>query len=268
MYIDPEVLLDVKNHLSINPLRYGEERCAGGQTWKSDVREYYLLHYIISGKGTYITPASAFDVNAGQIFVIFPGEVTTYAADNLDPWHYYWVGFESSVGLEDIFTSYIIDAQECAHIFHAIVNNSPSIGKKEWYVSGKIYELLTFLGSRGDNGSNNRDYRYIQLAVEYIAANYREKINIADLAKHLSLSHSYFTRIFRAYMGKTPQRYLVDFRLDKAAEHLSTMQCTRAEAANEAGYTDIVNFSRMFSRKFGVPPCVYRSEKRQQASKK
>lgn len=256
---DPELLLWKKNLLNINPLRYGEERHDANQSFGPFKRQYYLLHYVDSGKGTYHTPSGPFEVSKGQIFVIFPGETTTYAANKQDPWHYFWVGFESSINLTDIFSSYVITAPDCAHIFHAIVYNSGSFAKKEWYICGKIFELLTQLGNRPDSCQNKAE-SYVLIAKKIIAANYSEHLKIDKIAGNLGLSSAYFSRIFHKYTGKTPQRYIVDFRLDKAAELLICTQLTPSEIAHEVGYFDTTNFSRMFSRKYGIPPSKYRKK--------
>ena len=89
-------------HLSdINPLIAGEEACEPGHSFGPAVRRYTLIHYVLRGKGMYYAYGNAYPVEAGQAFLILPDEVTTYAADREDPWHYQWIGFEG--GLSEKF---------------------------------------------------------------------------------------------------------------------------------------------------------------------
>ena len=59
-------------------------------------RSYYLIHYIVSGKGVYQQNGKTHTLQAGDLFLIRPGETTFYQADEKDPWRYYWVGFLGS----------------------------------------------------------------------------------------------------------------------------------------------------------------------------
>ena len=58
-------------------------------------------------------------------------------------------------------------------------------------------------------------------------------------------------------MGKSPQAYLVEFRLTKAAELMGLYDYKPGEAATSVGYHDLFNFSKMFKKKFGISPTEY-----------
>lgn len=55
-------------------------------------------------------------------------------------------------------------------------------------------------------------------------------------------------------MGISPQAYLVGFRLEKAAALLADRRCTVGEAAKSVGYEDAFVFSRMYKKRYGLPP--------------
>lgn len=67
--------------------------CAG-HSFGPAVREYFLLHYVVRGKGIFRRGKREYTLQAGEIFVIRPGEVTYYEADMRDPWEYMWAGFD------------------------------------------------------------------------------------------------------------------------------------------------------------------------------
>ena len=59
-----------------------------------------LLHYVVRGKGIFRRGKREYALQAGEIFVIRPGEVTYYEADMRDPWEYMWVAFDGFDVLE------------------------------------------------------------------------------------------------------------------------------------------------------------------------
>ena len=62
---------------------------AGG----AGVRDHYLIHYVVSGRGTFTAAGRAFPVRAGEVFLVWPNVVVSYEADTESPWEYYWLGF-------------------------------------------------------------------------------------------------------------------------------------------------------------------------------
>ena len=57
------------------------------------MRDHYLIHYVVSGRGTFTAAGRAFPVRAGEVFLVWPNVVVSYEADTESPWEYYWLGF-------------------------------------------------------------------------------------------------------------------------------------------------------------------------------
>lgn len=250
------IFLENRRLHDVNPLICGQEDCAPGHSYGPHARPYYLLHYVVSGKGVYSAPDGDHPVEEGQLFAILPEESTTYTADQRKPWHYIWVGFESALDLSPFFSGYVLDAPECAHLFSGLLESAHIQNGREWFICGKIYELLSLLGE-GPVPGRDRASHYVKMAQNYIESNYGRELRVDGLAAELNLDRAYFSKIFKLYTGKPPQRYIVDFRLDRAAELLALRGLSPGEAAQQVGYGDIFNFSRMFRRRFGVPPSSY-----------
>ena len=88
-----------ENFLDLKPYQYGWEECAPLHSFGPFIRNHYLFHYIISGKGMLFSHAVNGDVHeyemgAGQGFLICPGQVNTYCADEKQPWKYTWLEFD------------------------------------------------------------------------------------------------------------------------------------------------------------------------------
>lgn len=192
--------------------------------------------------------------------------MTTYYADKKDPWHYIWIGFGCRLELGELFAKDVITAPDCAHIFEDLAASEKLETGREWYVCAKTYELLARLRHR-EAPAQDRTLSYVRMAQNYIEAKYMDELRVSQLAAYLGLDRSYFSKIFKQHTGKSPQDYIVDFRLKKAAELMVTRDLGPGEAARLTGYADIVSFSRIFRKKYGVAPSHYGKNKGQGGKK-
>jgi len=106
-----------------------------------------------------------------------------------------------------------------------------------------------------------RSRAYFARALDYIQANYHRQITVTKLAEHLGLTRSYFSRIFQEHAGTTPKEFIVNYRLEKAVALLTENDLSQKEVASLVGYSDVYAFSRMFRRKYGMPPGKYVQER-------
>ena len=63
----------------------GYENCAPGHSYGPIMRNGYLIHYVLSGKGIYKARGGIFRLKAGDAFLICPDELIYYEADKHDP---------------------------------------------------------------------------------------------------------------------------------------------------------------------------------------
>ena len=85
---------------------------------------------------------------------------------------------------------------------------------------------------------------------------------IALLANEVGVSRSVLADRFRHYLSDTPMGYLTRWRLQLAAQVLTSSSKSVAEVAGEVGYESEPSFNRAFKREFGVPPARFRSQTR------
>jgi AraC-like DNA-binding protein len=82
---------------------------------------------------------------------------------------------------------------------------------------------------------------------------------VADLARRCRLSPDHFTRCFTRLLEQSPQRFLLEVRLQAAATALLAGEGEPIkQVAERAGYASVHSFTRAFSRLFGVSPAVFR----------
>lgn len=92
----------------------------------------------------------------------------------------------------------------------------------------------------------------------FIAAHAAEGLSNRELARKSGRSLSAFHRQFVATFGTTPQRWLMERRLQRAKVLLSSSSLPITEIAYETGFRDPAHFSRAFKQRFGTPPRALR----------
>ena len=97
----------------------------------------------------------------------------------------------------------------------------------------------------------------------------REKIQFSPsnayeapaVAESLSMSVSKLNRIFREIYGTSLHAYVLDMRLEYAAELLLSGKENVTEAAIQSGYSNMSHFTKAFKKKFGMTPSAFRERK-------
>jgi len=85
---------------------------------------------------------------------------------------------------------------------------------------------------------------------------------IASLAKEAGISRSVLAERFRHYLGQSPMAYLTRWRLQLAAQMLTSTNYSVAQIAAEVGYDSEAAFNRAFKREFDGPPARFRKRSR------
>ena len=83
---------------------------------------------------------------------------------------------------------------------------------------------------------------------------------IATLANEVGTSRSVLAERFRRYLSETPMAYLTGWRLQLAAQMLTSTSNSVVQIAGEVGYESEPSFNRAFKREFGLPPARFRTE--------
>ena len=94
----------------------------------------------------------------------------------------------------------------------------------------------------------------IARAIERIRRDYRVSMKTNELANEVGMSVSSFHEHFRAVTATTPLQYQKDLRLMEARRLIFEGEHSVSAAAYQVGYESPTQFSREYSRKFGIPP--------------
>ena len=91
-------------------------------------------------------------------------------------------------------------------------------------------------------------------AVEYIQDQLDTDLTVSGIAQAVYMSPYHFSKLFKESTGKSPYQYVVEARVRKAKELLTTGKFTISEVAHHVGFADQCHLTRHFKRVFGLPP--------------
>lgn len=267
-----------ENFVDLGLFQFGRERCNAAHSFGPAARNHFLFHYILSGTGTLLADDSkgvtqTYKIKSMQGFMIFPNQITTYIADKDMPWEYIWIEFD---GIRARGMLEMAGFTENTPVYHArmkelrekmkeemlyIVENSDS---SPFHLIGHLYLFLDYLvrsaaGLQIASGSRLRDF-YIHEAIEYIEHNFQNNITVEDIAAVCGLNRSYFGKIFKEALGKSPQDFLMSFRMSKAEELLKLTRLSIADIGQAVGYNNSLHFSRAFRNFYGISPREWRNK--------
>ncbi len=264
------------DNLGLTVYSCGIHSCHPDYAWGPGIRDHYLIHYILSGKGTYNNGEHCYALGPGDGFLCEPDKTIVYTADHDDPWKYCWVGFNGAdaqrlVGLtslshENPVFHYDKDdrlAKRLQAIYEMDNTLLSSDVRRLSNLMAFLAELIDIFGKAPPE--HKRGYRYVEKSVRFIDFNYSRSINIDDIASNVGISRSHLYRLFMEHFSLPPNEYLIRYRISKAAEMLEKGGITVSEAAFSSGFSDQLYFSRVFKKYKGVPPSKYAALRKENA---
>jgi len=237
------------------------------------IHPHYIVHHIISGKGTVTMNGTTYELSSGDSFFIFPDEFVRYEADQAEPWKYCWIGFKGHRYKHLLKSIQITPDQP---IIHNILDN------ELLHHYSKVYELLTEGSlSSGLNAvgyfqliiarySKERELHQLirsnktaaQLAIDdvvaYINFNYPQQLTIVELADRIGYHRSHLSKLFKQIHGISPLSYLINVRLEQA-KLLLAQGISVHQTAVAVGFQDPLYFSKLFKRHIGMNPSQYQA---------
>ena len=265
-----------QNFVDLGLFQFGWERCTPAHSFGPAARNHYLFHYILSGTGTLMADDSkgvtqTYSIKSMQGFMIFPNQITTYVADKQLPWEYVWLEFD---GLRVKSLLDTIGLSLDKPVYHArnkslredMANEMLYISRHKdespFHLIGHLYLFLDYLlrsaaDEQLEHGSNLREF-YSHEALTYIEHNFQNEITIEDIAGVCGLNRTYFGKIFKEALGKTPQEFLLNYRMLKAAELLKLTSLSIGDIGLAVGYANQMHFSRAFKNNYGISPREWR----------
>ena len=260
------------NNFDLNVDHYGAEICAKNYSFGPTVRDNYVLHFIVDGKGKFTIDGITTQLKTGDMFILPKGKVAFYQADGEHPWTYLWVGFSGSKAENILSKTQLLDHYFChstleSKVLDQIVKLTQFRDQKlddvtELQLIAELYKLLAFLmeelPSKSMSDSNILIQNYIKQTKKIIHTQYSKTLKVSQIAKKLNLNRSYLYKIFKEETGYSLKDYLIQIRMEKSADLLTSTTFHISEIANAVGFPDALAFSKAFKKHFSQSPSNYR----------
>jgi AraC-like DNA-binding protein len=246
----------------------GCQKCSPAYTWGFGMRDHFLIHLIVSGKGTYECQQNTLHLAAGNMFLVYPETLVCYKADATDPWEYYWVGFQGcdahylvelcgfkrsalvldvSAALEEIKT--------CLVSIHKMRGSNIT---NDLGMTSSLYMFFNHLITCIGNAHQGVHRSPLEQALRYINGHYSETINIQLICEQIGISRSHLYRLFMQELGVSPIDYLTEKRIAEACRLFRFHDISVNEAAYSVGFSDPLYFSRVFKKLRQISPGEFR----------
>lgn len=251
----------------------GLENCTTNFHYGPFARTDYLIHYIVKGTGFYEFNKKRYELSQGDIFTIFPGDITYYASYPEDPWSFCWIAFNGRKVTEylkkcgitrnapsmSILPKYTFD-----DIVESCVNAlSEETGAVKTQLQGYLYLIFSKLQENYSRIEKpiqltDKSSEYIRQAILFIEYNFSKPIAISEISDYVALERTYFSKIFTKTTGLSPQQYLIQYRIEKAVSLIESSDLNLNQIGLSVGIPNQYYFSRLFKKIKDVNPTEYK----------
>lgn len=269
-YADLRALRGLKHdNIELYLISCGIEPCTPGHCYGPGERDKFLIHFVISGQGTFYAHGKEYKLHAGQAFIFFPDVTVKYVADVDDPWTYTWVGFHGVMAetylqrAGILIDTDVIDLPEDSiipDIIQKMLNSNALTYANELLRQSYLLELLaTIISYRKEYYGSDSIYTYpcavyTEQAIHYITKEYMHDISVSKISDKIGITRSYLSKCFNATLKMSPKQFIIKFRMEKACKLLKNSNLNITEIAEEVGYSNSLTFSKAFKTYFGVSP--------------
>ncbi|MBX3256398.1 MAG: helix-turn-helix domain-containing protein [Chitinophagaceae bacterium] len=243
-------------------------------TWNRGriLNDYYLV-FISKGKGVFAsTQTEPEKIEEGTCFFLFPGVRHRYKPDMNSGWEEYWIGFHGYYIEQLMKQKFFNPHQPCLYIglnkdllilFNQMLDvvKSSLVGYAQ-QISGIALQILGLINTLSVNKqySSNPLDKLISKAKFIMQESITGTIDMQHVAYQLPMGYSAFRKNFKMLTGYSPNQYYLNLRLTRSKELLASTTLSVEEIADQTGFDSIYYFSKIFKKKTGVSPNLYRSQ--------
>lgn len=226
-------------------------------------RKYHVLAYQVTGRYDHDFPDGKLLAQPDSMFFIHRKD--PYSVKNLECGYCICISFEGDADIP----SQLICCREDPRVYSLFQKllkcQNLQTQSNRYFAMAVLYELMGIFWLRAEQESVSRDPAgRIRLAHAYLLEHFREPgLQASELAGMSGVGTKHFRTLFKKYYGTTPTQYIIDLRLRAASELLAEGVCSVREVSEMTGFTDVYYFSKLFRKRFSIPPGQFKNRARQ-----
>jgi AraC-like DNA-binding protein len=233
---------------------------------------HFSIGAITAGRSTYVHEQAQYEVAAGTVVLMNPGDV--HACNPIDdqPWSYVmlyvetpWLtdlqhqsGFAAELEFRRFSDTHLSDAElfgKLMALYEVLVDDQlEALAKQSAAV--EFFSDLQLRLNPADQPVHEPNFK-LERAAGFIREHCTEVLSLEAICAAAQLSPSYLIRAFKQRYGMTPHAFVVNQRIQFARERLRSGQLI-ADVALEAGFADQAHFQRAFKQHLAATPGQYR----------
>lgn len=225
------------------------------------------LYYINGGTGELLYNSRVYTLSKGN-FYLFPGSLPIFhkPSPGLNQYYVHFTAqLAGGMSLFDVTEWDCVrkapDSRAACRIMSSIIDepDSPSgMLARQSELQGIVAGFLTGFSEVSSRGEFVR--KRFAAVLEHIHGHITERISIYTLAGLAGLHPNYFSNLFTDIFGMPPREYILRKRTERAQLLLWTTGMPVKQVADAAGFEDASYFCRVFRRRVGMTPQMYRRQ--------
>jgi len=281
---------DADRNSDISFVQAGFHNTEGGYSFGPVVRDHFLIHFVLSGRGVLELNNRRYIVKAGECFLIYPHQISYYESSADNPWEYMWLGFcgnraesladSAGFSYEKEIRPMVLQqeiTQELQKFIDFLDKRCDGVLPEDiLYFTSVTYSILYLLTSglreHKDSGyapeqhknekkrKLSKDSEYVRTIISIVQTSYAENILVEKIAEKLGFNRSNLNSVFKSHTGMSIKDYLTNYRISVSKKLLSDSGNSIQVVALKSGFSDPLYFSKMFKKQTGLSPLSYRNQ--------
>jgi AraC family transcriptional regulator of arabinose operon len=250
----------------------GFERCASDFEVKRNYYPWYILEFPLKGHCNLTINAKTYSLENGTFAGFSPGDNHHYKCDFQQPMEHAFIAFTGKKAAS-LFKQSRIDQSVSVRTYDqdkalTIINHILQVGfdKTEHSQDLCTCYLKTLLLEQANESERDENY-YSKAEISYrrcrayIDEHFSQITLPSEVALAFEINVRYMSRLFKRFHNCTPQDYIIQLKLNKAAALLFATGLSIKDIAFEIGFEDQYHFSRSFKKKYGLSPQNYKKSR-------
>jgi len=272
-FVSRQVTQARRYYLNLNPPVHspatvvcgGVERCRNDYLVQRKSFPYLAIEFVAAGSGALSLDGRCYQLKPGTAFAYGPKICHSIGNDSRQPMQKYYVDFVGPELRRELRSSslgkwtpvQVSSLREVVEIFEALHENANARTPFSSPICAHLISMLILKISEKAipyGSSHTRAFPNYQRVRQYFLENYLELKTVEQAAKACHLDPAYLSRLFQRFDHQSPYQLLMQLKIDRAAELLTSSRLLIKEVAAELNFADPCHFSRVFKKGFGLSP--------------